>query len=62
MTQTALPAGGPLTGLRVVELGALLAGPFTGRLLGLLRSDDRRAREAQTNNKANYDCFTQPSS
>ncbi len=30
------PAGahGPLTGVRVVELGQLLAGPFTGRLLG----------------------------
>ena len=25
---------GPLTGLRVIELGMLLAGPFTGRLLG----------------------------
>jgi formyl-CoA transferase len=25
---------GPLTGVRVVELGMLLAGPFTGRLLG----------------------------
>ena len=29
-----MPDGGPLTGLRVVELGMLLAGPFTGRLLG----------------------------
>ncbi len=27
-------AHGPLTGVRVVELGQLLAGPFTGRLLG----------------------------
>ena len=27
-------ACGPLTGLRVIELGMLLAGPFTGRLLG----------------------------
>jgi crotonobetainyl-CoA:carnitine CoA-transferase CaiB-like acyl-CoA transferase len=26
--------GGPLAGVRVVELGMLLAGPFTGRLLG----------------------------
>src|SRR6266508_456991 len=25
---------GPLAGLRVIELGMLLAGPFTGRLLG----------------------------
>ena len=25
---------GPLAGVRVVELGMLLAGPFTGRLLG----------------------------
>jgi formyl-CoA transferase len=25
---------GPLAGIRVLELGMLLAGPFTGRLLG----------------------------
>ena len=25
---------GPLAGVRAVELGMLLAGPFTGRLLG----------------------------
>jgi formyl-CoA transferase len=43
MTDTALTAdaqsrerngAGPLAGIRVVELGMLLAGPFTGRLLG----------------------------
>jgi formyl-CoA transferase len=44
MTQTALASGatagrdtsgpGPLAGVRVLELGMLLAGPFTGRLLG----------------------------
>src|ERR671915_2010170 len=43
MTDTALAAAeqtrpsdgpGPLAGVRVVELGMLLAGPFTGRLLG----------------------------
>ena len=43
MTDTAVPAAGtrsqsdgpgPLAGIRVVELGMLLAGPFTGRLLG----------------------------
>src|SRR5918997_2936751 len=43
MTGTALAAHaqsrdtagpGPLAGVRVVELGMLLAGPFTGRLLG----------------------------
>src|ERR671915_1164068 len=43
MTDTALAADaqtrdtdgpGPLAGVRVVELGMLLAGPFTGRLLG----------------------------
>lgn len=28
------PASGPLEGVRVVELGQLLAGPFAGRLLG----------------------------
>ncbi|HUG65891.1 MAG TPA: CoA transferase [Gaiellaceae bacterium] len=31
--------GGPLTGVRVVELGQLLAGPFTGRLLGDLGAE-----------------------
>jgi crotonobetainyl-CoA:carnitine CoA-transferase CaiB-like acyl-CoA transferase len=31
--------GGPLAGLRVIELGALLAGPFTGRLLGDLGAE-----------------------
>jgi formyl-CoA transferase len=39
VTEAAVPAGGPLTGLRVVELGALLAGPFTGRLLGDLGAE-----------------------
>jgi formyl-CoA transferase len=43
VTDTAVPAAGtrsrsdgpgPLAGVRVVELGMLLAGPFTGRLLG----------------------------
>ena len=43
MTETALTKGeprretagpGPLAGMRVIELGMLLAGPFTGRLLG----------------------------
>jgi formyl-CoA transferase len=28
------PVAGPLEGVRVIELGQLLAGPFTGRLLG----------------------------
>jgi formyl-CoA transferase len=32
-------AGGPLAGIRVVELGQLLAGPFTGRLLGDLGAE-----------------------
>ena len=31
--------GGPLAGLRVIELGTLLAGPFTGRLLGDLGAE-----------------------
>lgn len=29
-----VPAGGPLAGIRVVELGQLIAGPFCGQLLG----------------------------
>ncbi len=35
----ATDAGGPLAGVRVVELGQLLAGPFTGRLLGDLGAE-----------------------
>jgi formyl-CoA transferase len=30
---------GPLAGVRVIELGQLLAGPFTGRLLGDLGAE-----------------------
>ena len=39
MTAAPVPDGGPLAGLRVVELGTLLAGPFTGRLLGDLGAE-----------------------
>ena len=39
MTETRFQAGGPLSGLRVIELGTLLAGPFTGRLLGDLGAE-----------------------
>ena len=33
------PSGGPLSGVRVIELGQLLAGPFTGRILGDLGAE-----------------------
>jgi formyl-CoA transferase len=33
------PGAGPLEGVRVIELGQLLAGPFTGRLLGDLGAE-----------------------
>jgi formyl-CoA transferase len=33
------PGPGPLAGVRVIELGQLLAGPFTGRLLGDMGAD-----------------------
>src|SRR4051812_50176076 len=33
------PERGPLAGLRVLELGGMLAGPFAGRLLGDLGAD-----------------------
>jgi formyl-CoA transferase len=32
--ETAPPTAGPLEGLRVIELGTIVAGPFAGRLLG----------------------------
>jgi formyl-CoA transferase len=34
MVSEASPGPGPLAGLRLIELGTLLAGPFAGRLLG----------------------------
>lgn len=34
MTTAGKPVAGPLAGLRVIELGTLLAGPFCGQLLG----------------------------
>ena len=39
MTAVTVPEGGPLTGLRILELGTLLAGPFAGRLLGDLGAE-----------------------
>jgi len=38
-TGEAAPPGGPLAGVRIVELGQLLAGPFAGRLLGDLGAE-----------------------
>jgi formyl-CoA transferase len=39
VTAVTVPEGGPLTGLRILELGTLLAGPFAGRLLGDLGAE-----------------------
>lgn len=39
MTQQAATPAGPLAGLRVIETGALLAGPFCGQLLGDLGAE-----------------------
>jgi hypothetical protein len=35
-TMTELPADLPLAGIRVLELGQLIAGPFAGQLLGFI--------------------------
>ena len=34
MTDSPSPAAGPLDGVRVLELGSFIAGPFAGQLLG----------------------------
>ena len=34
-----MTATGPLDGIRVLELGTLIAGPFAGRLLGDMGAD-----------------------
>jgi len=39
MTEPAPPAAGPLSGVRILELGVLLAGPFAGRLLADLGAE-----------------------
>ena len=39
MTEVAPSTGGPLSGLRVIEMGTLIAGPFCGQLLGDLGAE-----------------------
>src|SRR5690606_35378301 len=39
MTNQETPVGGPLAGLRLIEMGTLLAGPFCGQLMGDFGAD-----------------------
>ncbi|MGQ7788876.1 CaiB/BaiF CoA transferase family protein [Nesterenkonia sp. K-15-9-6] len=48
LTSTASTGSGPLAGLRVVEMGQLIAGPFCGQLLGDMGADVVKIEEPTT--------------
>ena len=55
-------SAGPLEGIRIIELGQLLAGSFAGRLLGDMGAEIIRAERRQAASHANERARCHPAS